>query len=179
MATTSDPAAAPAPATAKSVFKDYLPIVTAVLSGVFIIASGFLGARLGASNTRSLQIERASLEYRMQIYRDFVSAQAKSQIARENDDKARDAEAGLELRAATLRMAIFSSATVVASVARWLQDLQLQPCTGTDPAQPERLLRDLAIYHAMRGETFAGQSAETISNVQMAAMVWGCAYTGP
>jgi hypothetical protein len=99
----------------------YLPIITAVLSGGMALSGTFLGSRLNAASTRTLQEEKTAIEYRIRVYQDILLAQSKSYTARNSTDEGAKRTADEELRGATIRIAVFSPKAVATPVAVWLQ----------------------------------------------------------
>ena len=155
----------------------YLPIVTAVLSGSMALSGTFLGSRLNAASTRTLQEEKTAIEYRMRVYQDFLLAQGKSYAVRTSNDEVARRAADDELRAATIRIAVFSPKSVASPVAAWLQTFVGEPCAQPGEDRYRILLNDLAMYHAMRSEAHLRAEGERVSQDEMSTLVFGCRLT--
>ena len=152
----------------------YLPIFTALLSGGMALSGTFLGSRLNAASTRTLQEEKTAIEYRMRVYQDFLLAQSKSYAARSSADEAAKRTAEEELRGATVRIAVFSPRAVATPVAAWLQSFLTEPCAQPNEERYKILLNDLAMYHAMRSEAHLRSANESVTQDQMSTLVFGC-----
>lgn len=145
--------------------KDKLPIITALLA----LAGVALGGGMQYLSSRTIEFEKASIEYRLTSYRDFLAAQSAYQKA---TNKAESMAADLKIRDATLRIAIFSPKKVAAAVAEWLL-ANAREATSC-PGPPSLYKKDISIYHAMRDQAFKGDKKEVLSDKQMAIMVHGC-----
>jgi len=151
-----------------------------------------LGVALGAGiqhfSTRNLEYERISLEFRMNAYRDFLSGQAEvdrwekelnknkpaeAKMKKHYEDKL--AEAKIKIRDSMLRIAVFSEKSVAMSVAEWLSPRRASIlCPKRGSPERESFLLDLAMYRAMRDESFKGDENQIISDQPMALLVHGC-----
>lgn len=152
--------------------KNFLPLFAALLSGLMALGGVYLGSQM--TNAASLEREyaKASLEYKLRIYQDFLAAQASLQKAQ---GEAALAKANLEIRNATLRMAVFSDKKVVSGVAIWLRDTGLAACSSTGENGRGSLHNDLSIYHSMRREAFLAQPDQNVSDEEFANLILGCA----
>jgi len=153
--------------------KDKLPI-----TALFALLGVVLGGGLQYYSSRTIEFEKASLDYRLTSYRDFLSAQVARKKAK--DGTAESIDADRKIRDATLRIAIFSPKEVAATVAEWLLGAAIAQ-NDVDPCGKDRSLlqKDLSVYHAMRGQAFKrsfwfGNKTEALSDRDMAIMVLGC-----
>lgn len=152
----------------------YLPVIAAVLSGGMALSGTFLGSRLNAASTRTLQEEKTAIEYRMRVYQDFLLAQSKSSAVRTSTDEVAKRIADEEIRSATVRIAVFSPKAVAVPVAAWLQTFLGEACAQPNEPRYKILLNDLAMYHAMRSEAHLRAESERVSQDEMATLVFGC-----
>lgn len=149
-------------------YKRLTDLLITILPALIAIMGIVIGAGIQYYTSRSLQFEQTSREYRLNAYRDFLAGQASYKRAKGGKQEESATKSILD---STLRMAIFSPGRVAVSVAEWLSVKRGQvACHGPR----ESFLKDLAMYHAMRGEAFQGDEGERLTDRNMAMLLHGC-----
>jgi hypothetical protein len=64
--------------------------------------------------------------------------------------------------------------SVALPVATWLHAFVTEACELPQVARYQVLLKDLALYHAMRRDSHMNLDSESLSNDEMATLIWGC-----
>lgn len=119
----------------------YVPVVSAI----FLVIGGVLGAVLPDYLQRTRDIERSVLELRQKAYSEFFQGQSLLW-----SDSHREKEANQLIDSSKLRILLTSSGAVVSSMSDyWKTAKNLKECE-----KPEDMKKDVAIYQAMRTEFF-------------------------
>ena len=138
--------------------KNFLPIITAFIAIIGVL----VGAGVRHFSSKSLEFERRSLEFRFNLYKDFVMAKSYDIEAETEEEKDK---ANRLLRESTLRLAIFAPKSIAVAVSEfmYLRDYPSKELT-------KEYLKDLALWHAMRRDAFGGDDDQVINNRLMAML---------
>jgi hypothetical protein len=153
-----------APPAAKSQTEVFMPLIAAVLGIVGVM----VGAFVQGYTTLHSQAEKTHLEQKVLAYTEFTAAQAAYMRA----DPAKISETekdaiDLKIRAAALKILLFSDAKTVSSLARYIQVLRERSVC------PEITEVDVRTYQAMRQDV-QQQAAQAVADSDAAMVVFGC-----